>query len=402
MKKIHLIIIVAVLLLTGLLAAMLLKPSTTAHAHDEAAEHAEHQDEAKPTPESAHDDNTVHLTATQRQQAGIQLASAQAATLQQSQRFAGEVKLNTDREAHVSTPMTGRVEAVQVQLGQTVQRGQPLATLWMPELVDLQQAVSTSKAALDLAHSQYQREKTLWQQGIAAQQDYLQAEHNWQQARITWQAAVERLQGYGQQSLQGNGRWILRAPMAGMITSKDLSVGEMVQPSRDLLTISQLDALWVEFAVPVSAANSIQMGAPVRLAVTNQPPLSGRVLTYSSSADPQTRQLLVRASIDQTAAWLKPNLWLEVWLDTPNATVPLAVKRDALLQLDGQDVVFVAMPDPDQADTLQFRPQAVTLGAQDDTWVEIRTGLSAGQSYAVSGSFALKSELEKAEAGHEH
>ncbi|KAA5673190.1 biotin/lipoyl-binding protein, partial [Klebsiella pneumoniae] len=91
--------------------------------------------------------------------------------------------------AHVSSTFSARVDSVNVALGQQVEKGQALATLFVPDLVDQQANLSMAQEALTLAQQDYQREKQLWEQGVSARQDYQRAYNAYRQAQIQVQAA---------------------------------------------------------------------------------------------------------------------------------------------------------------------------------------------------------------------
>jgi biotin carboxyl carrier protein len=121
-----------------------------------------------------------------------------------------------------------------------------------------------AQANLDLTRQDYQREQQLWSQGISAKQDYQRAESAYRQAQITVQSSQARLNALGA-SGNNNGRFLIRAPISGVISQKDIVVGENVQLSDQLFVIEQLKDLWLEFNLPNQFSGQLQAGQKLTL-----------------------------------------------------------------------------------------------------------------------------------------
>ncbi len=154
----------------------------------------------------------------------------------------------------MSSTFSARVDSVNVALGQQVEKGQALATLFVPDLVDQQANLSMAQEALTLAQQDYQREKQLWEQGVSARQDYQRAYNAYRQAQIQVQAANSRLSALGA-NRSSSGRYVLTAPLSGVISNKDIVIGEQIGPEKQLFVIDRLDQLWVEFVLPSTNTN---------------------------------------------------------------------------------------------------------------------------------------------------
>ena len=432
-------LIAAVIVLGSILAFFILRPASTtgqkeqaepvtqghaesAHQHNDAhtARHAEDQDENHNHNHNENHKTEISLSPAQLAAQHIRLDVVKTGSTTATTRLPARLLVNADQQAHVSAGFAGRVEQVFVQTGQQVKAGQALASLLVPELIDLQTNQHVLQAQLQLAKSTYTQEKQLWQQGISAKQDYLQAQNAYTQANIAVQAAQSRLKAYGA-STSSQGRFILKSPLSGVISSKDLVVGESIQASEQLFVIDQLNQLWMEFVVPDQLINAINPDERLIVEVNRSGTQThrARLISLAPSADVQTGRMLARAVLDNPQQQLRPNM--QVVVQVPQAgrnATGLMVQTAAIQQIDQQDVVFVASPkasadghSQDQGhkgqedkDQIHFVPHPVQLGqkSNDQQWVEIRAGLQAGEQYAAQGSFILKSELEKGEAAHEH
>ena len=398
------LLIVMALIVTALLALGLLISGQGSSAKQDAHGHAEGEDEksehAHAEAEDEHGEE-IALTAKQITEQGIQLALVEVGAVTKSASYPAKVTVNTDRQAHVSPAFSGYVEKVNVELGQRVVKGQALATLMVPDLVDQQANLQMVQANLELARQDYERERQLWSQGISAKQDYQRAYNTYKQAQIQVQASKSRLSAFGA-ALGSNGRYVLTAPISGIISKKDLVVGENVQLANQLFIIDQLDQLWLEFIAPSADLSAIGLNQEIEFKSLQTGNLfKAQIQSLNTEADLQTGRLQVRAKILSSATELRPNLMVNVQLQQAGSSQALRILKSAIQKVEGKDVVFVAS-EHDQ--NIEFKAQPVVLGqiSGNAEWVEVQSGLTQGQQYAAQGSFLLKSELEKGEASHEH
>ena len=368
------------------------------HVHQEGGEQAEKEGEHKESDDHA---DAIRLTAQQIAEQGVQLAKVELGAVTKSAFYPAKLMVNTDRQAHVSPAFSGHVQSVSVELGQQVKKGQALATLLVPDLVDQQSNLQIAQSNLQLAKQDYERERQLWSQGISAKQDYQRAYNAYQQAQIQVQATKSRLSAFGASS-GSNGRYVLTAPISGVISKKDLVIGENVQLASQLFIIDQLDQLWLEFIAPSTEFSGIRPNQQIEFkSLQTGNIFKAQIQSLNSEADAQTGRLQVRAKVLSNASELRPNLMVNVQLQQNGSTQALRVLKSAVQKIEGKDTVFIAK---EHDKKIEFTPQAVVLGqiSSDGQWIEIQSGLTQGQQYAGQGSFLLKSELEKGEASHEH
>lgn len=399
LKKTQWLWVMVVVMISLILAAVLLlsgkKPSQTAEADEQ--QHGDTKDEHAEEKKQA----VLSLSSQQMVEYGIQLAQASRGEVAQSQSYPAKLVVNTDQQAHVTASFPGRVEQVAVALGQQVRKGQALASVFVPELVDQQANLSIAQENLKLAQQDYLREKQLLEQGISARQDYQRAYNAYRQAQISVQATQTRLSAMGA-SAGSRGRYVITAPLSGVISQKDVVVGEQVQPEKQLFTIDQLDQLWIEFILPSTGNLNIQPNQEIQFkSLQTGNTFKAQIQSLTAEADSQTGRLQVRAKVMTSAKELRPNLMVNVLLQSPQPVTALRVMKSAIQEIGGKQVVFVAQADKKQ---VQFVATPVQLGvySSDGQWVEVKAGLNPQQQYVSQGSFLLKSELEKGEAEHGH
>ena len=390
------LVIAATVILSIVLILMDKNKSKASAGHAE-AESAEQHDDGET---DAHVES-ISLTSKQLVQQGIQLLAVEQGAVIQLNSYPAKLSLNTDQQAHVSPSFSGHVENVYVELGQKVQKGQPLAALLVPDLVDQQANLKIEQSNLELAKQDFDREQQLWSQGISAKQDYQRAYHSYKRAQIQVQAAQSRLSAFGAMNAS-NGRYILKAPISGVISKKDLVIGENVQSASQLFTIDQLDQLWLEFIVPNAEIAGLSPNQKIEFKSLQTDKIYKAVIqTLNIEADAQTGRLQVRAKVQSSTAELRPNLMVNVLLQQHSDSTALRILQSAVQNVDGKNVIFVATQ---QGQQVEFHPTPIKLGqsSKDSQYIEVLGGLNQGQKYAAQGSFLLKSELEKGEASHEH
>lgn len=351
-------------------------------------------------PQAEGQPHVIALTPAQVEQAGIGMATAATAALRSSVDFPGEIRFNDDRTAHVVPRVAGVAQAVPANLGQPVRKGEVLALIASTTVAEQRSELLAAQKREALARATYAREKTLWQEKISAEQDYQQARTALEESQIAVQNARQKLTAIGAAERGGAGgalnQFALRAPFDGIVVEKHLSLGEAVKEDASVFTISDLSSVWAEFVVSARDLDRVRVGEAVTVrSSASATQAEGKVSYVGALLGEQTRTAKARVTLANPGTAWRPGLFVTVSVLGAPVQVPVTVAADAVQQVDGQSVVFVAVPDG-------FAVQPVRTGRTDGKLVEVTQGLPAGARYAAANSFILKSELGKASAGHEH
>lgn len=355
--------------------------------------HDEHGEEGK-----------VRMSPEVQKQNGVQIAPAKKQRLAGVISATGKVEANADRIAHVSPRISGKIVSVRSSLGDSVGSGQVLVTLDSVELGEALSRYHQSKTKLALAQSNMERVKALVEKKIAARKDILQAETDYKTAQTELHTDEERLSLYGisPSALKEDRKPLLpvRAPMGGIITEKHAIVGELADPSTSLYTIADLSSVWVLVDIHEKDLAKVRKGQAATVTVGAFPDAKfrGRVTYLADVVDEATRTVKARVEVANAGRKLKPEMFATVELAMAADAPPVvAVPEDAVQEVDGRKLIFVA-----ESDT-EFEPRKVEVGRAAGGLVEVVSGLQEGERYAVKGAFLLKSELKKGELeGHEH
>ena len=375
------------------------------HDHGSEPGHEQAASSGKPAaePESAHaddeDEGLLKLDAERARAAGVALAEAGPALIASMLQLPGEIRFNEDRTAHVVPRVAGVAESVAANLGQVVKKGQLLATLTSPAVSEQRSELMAAQKRLALARTTYQREKQLWQEKISAEQDYLQAQQALREAEIASANAQQKLAaiGAGSGSAGALNRFELRAPFDGVVVEKHLSVGEAVQDSTAVFTISDLRSVWAEMKVAASDLPFVRVGEKATVHATAfESKATGTVAYVGALIGQETRTAPARITLDNPDGIWRPGLFVNVDLTASSQKAAVTVVSAAIQKIDGdKPVVFVPVDGG-------FKAQTLKLGKTDGQNTEVLQGLSTGQRYVKDGSFVLKSELGKATAEHVH
>ncbi len=177
------------------------------------------------------------------------------------------------------------------------------------------------------------------------------------------------------------------APIGGVIQTLDVRSGMTVAPGMTLAQINALDTVWLSAAIPEALGAGIAIGDRL---VAQLPALAGgqregRVIAVLPQTDAASRTLTVRIELPNPRGELRPGQYARVQVHDDVTTPVLTVPASALIRSGTRTLVIVASDD-------RFVPTAVQTGREIDGFVEIRSGLKAGQQVVVSGQFLIDSE----------
>ena len=332
---------------------------------------------------------------------GIELLTAEPAIIKPKLRLPGEIIFNEHNIVRVIPRASGMVTAVYGHHGQVVKKGEVLAIVESPMLADLRSQFFAAQRRLALARTVYEREKQLWKEKISAKQDYLAAELALNEAEIASTLASEKLRALGVRSETGLRakdltRYEICAPISGIIIAKAIAMGDALKEDKEIYTIADVSTIWTAVTVYPKDLNVIRVGQKAVVKATASDIESEGAVTYISTLiGGQTRTATARVELDNKDGRWRPGMFVNAELVAEEIEVPVAVYVDAIQTFRDWSVVFGRY---DQ----YFEVRPLELGRTDGEMVEVLKGFSRGEQYAGGNSFALKAELGKAGATHDH
>lgn len=329
---------------------------------------------------------------------GVEILTAGEAVIRPTIKLPGEIAFNGDRIVHVVPRVGGIVVAVPRDLGQSVRQGEVLAVIESQALADLRSELRAARKRLALARVTFEREKKLWQEKITAQQDYLSAQQALSEAEIAAELAAARLRALGAApGASGNlTRFEVRAPISGVIVAKAVARGQTVKEDADLFTLADLSTVWAQISVYPKDLGVIKVGQRADVKATAFAARATGTLSYIGALiGEQTRTAQARVTLPNPSGAWRPGMFVDVELAAAEVRVPVAVAADAIQTVRDWTVVFGRYGN-------YFEARPLELGRSDGRMVEVVAGLKAGERYAGGNSFAIKAELGKSGASHDH
>lgn len=322
----------------------------------------------------------------------------------------GKVAVDEDRATPVFSPYAGRVTKLLARPGDSVKQGEPLFTIEAADTVQAQNdfiaamtAKNKARSALDLAEIQEKRAKDLFEGKAVPLKDFQQAETNLVQAQndmrsseTALEAARKKLRilGFSDEAISTfqakstiNPEITIYAPISGTVVQRKVGPGQYVNAgaSDPVFVIGDLSAVWLTAFVRESDAAAVSLGQEISVNVIALPghPLTARIDYVAAAIDPATRRLLVRATIDNKDGLLKPEMFANVTIYSPDNHAAAAAPKQALIYEGDKVRVWVAHDDK----SVELRQ--IKTGLVNGDLVEVTGNLKPGERIVTKGSLFI-------------
>lgn len=298
------------------------------------------------------------------------------------------------KTALVNARAPGVIRAFKVELGSVVAKDAPLATIESASVAESRSRLAAARARTAVAETSYRREKELGDRGISALKEVQAAEQVFQEAKAEVAASLAAIEmvGAGDGS---SGAYQLRAPIAGVITRRDFTVGTLVGEEEPIFEIIDTSSLWADIDIPESQAGQVSTGQRVVLTVDalGNHEFEGSIRYVAPVVDPRTRTIRARAALANPDGWLRANMYARAHIFASAGSSAVLVPRAAIQEAKGVQLVFVPVSDA------EFETRRVQTSPSDGEFVAVTAGLNAGESIVTDGSFLLKTETLKESIG---
>ncbi|MBX9721725.1 MAG: efflux RND transporter periplasmic adaptor subunit [Candidatus Obscuribacterales bacterium] len=335
----------------------------------------------------------------------------------------GEIKSDENRVFHINSIVSGRVVKDNVSLGSMISEGQILAIVQNLEVSKVygdyihqshQNEISVKEARekLDLYQKTLDRNKKLFDEGIAPQKDVLQAQNQVNLTEIELRGYEEHavhirseaeamLSAYGVKLGEVKTHVIetgspLRSPRSGVVVLKNITLGDVVTADQPLYVVADLSQVWLDIAVYDRDLDSIGLGQKVFFRSDS---LGKRVIEGAISYIPpganNTRTFTARAVLQNPGLLLKPGMFGQVEIDAADSSKKPYLPDSAIQKFGNETFAFVALGDQ------RYQKRLLELANRLGDGYIVKSGIKIGEKVAGEGSFNLKSELLKSQSGQE-
>jgi cobalt-zinc-cadmium efflux system membrane fusion protein len=320
-----------------------------------------------------------------RSRLGVMAAAAHAVNPKLS--LPAVVESDPARTAAVLTPLSGRLIALKVALGDRVSRGQVVAVIDSPDLAQAYNDNEKAADSLKLTERNLGRQEAQNKLGVASDKDLDQArsDHTQSAAEYTRTQARLKMLGASATPTPASRQLSVLAPVGGSVTALSVAPGNMINdPTQPLMTIADLSTVWITAMVPEKdiAGVAKNQDAQVSLAAYPERLLRGKVLFLSDVIEPDSRRGKMRIAFANADYALKPNMFATVVLSV-SARSLVVVPSSALLMNNDRTSVFVATA------PWTFERRTVDAELEEGTSVAIRSGVAAGEQVLVKGAILL-------------
>lgn len=404
---------------------------------------------------------TVPFLAEQQWKIGVILEQAGQRTLVHRLALPGQILAPQGASAVVVPPVSGRLlpplGGKLPRIGETVQAGQVLAMIEPPmpltealqlsanraqvqsletelslreldldtKALEVERSIIQAKARLDYAQRVMDRANKLREQGVGTEQQYEEAEQNLRLAKAeheaanamktSYQGAKERLAALRSKTLPPDSQPAatpslqlpLRSPITGQILEAEHIEGEHLDGQAEVFHVLNRDRIWVEAKVSEFDLTKLsnQPGATMTLPAYPGKRFDilgtdgGRLVNIGGAVDAETRTVSVVYEMPNPEGLLRPGMVAEVYLETRTASEAVAIPESAIVMDNGKPLAFVVSGGE------KFQRRELEIGVRDSGYVEVKSGVQAGERVAAQGGYAIKlSSLSSASfgAGHGH
>jgi len=339
------------------------------------------------------------------------------------------------RIADIGTLISGRVRNIYVVEGEHVRKGQALLEIQGLQIGEIKGEYIRSRAALESAKANFDRQEKLLQENIAAKRAYIEAQAAYAEARAAFSAADQKLHSIGiadeeaqslidiatstsQHAINSTAATLkIRSPISGVVGKTTVNIGQQVDPDADIMEVVDSERVWVVADIYEKNLGNVKAGQRVEIVTEAYPGqvFAGKLEYLSPVVDEETRTVKVRTTLDNADDYLKPAMYANMRIFTESSQQSLAVP-DAAVQNDGEvDFVFVQVEDvqeeghsasdghDEREAGMKFRKAPVQVGIQQEGFSQMVAGITKQDKIVINGAFFLKSEMMKegfGEHGH--
>lgn len=394
---------------TRLALALLLFASASASASASLAgckkpEHSPARGEPAPGASTPHDSEQEHDTIPKRAKlakdvvlgAKIRTEPAKKEALVPTLALPGEIAVDPDKAARVSSPVAGRITDVRFREGSAVKKGDVLATLRIPEIGKVRASHSATVAKAQSARANADRLAILSEKGLSPKQEAVAAKAEADALDAEAKAFGEQLQALGMGATGNGSELALRAPVSGTVVSRDAVVGQPIGTDHTIASIADLSEVWFLARVFEKDLGRLDVGASAEVTLNAYPNdrFDGKIEYVGKQIDPVARTVNARIRLTNKDDVLRLGLFGTARVVTRSGNTDggaiepvLVVPRSAIIEIAGKTVVFVQIGDG------EFETHEVTIGEAAAGRVRVIEGLREGERIVVDGAFTVKSVL---------
>ncbi len=318
----------------------------------------------------------ITLTREQFDAAGMEVGDPSLVQFSEDVAANGFVVAAIGGSARINTLVPGRVRQIYQAVGEQVKRGETLFTLESNEIIMLQQEYAGVFHRVALLKGDYERQKTLYEEKVLAQKDFLRTQSEYQSALAEKEALAARLEMIRIDPSEVEAGNIapylsIQSPISGNITRQELVLGQFIEPQLTVMEIVDAGKLQLTLRVFEQDLEGVAVGQPVHFNTPDQPDsiFEATLSHVGKSIDPETRAVLCIARLDPASSQrFVNNLYVETRIVTCLRDTR-AIPEHAVFRENDTDFVWVKVDE--KGDQLYFRKTPVQTGMTRNGFTEV-------------------------------
>jgi membrane fusion protein, copper/silver efflux system len=322
----------------------------------------------------------VQIDLRRQQLIGVRLTEVTEQRLESTVRAVGTVAYDETRVSEITLKIEGWIERLFADFtGQPIRQGQPLFTIYSPELLTTQnEFLLALRTKEQLESSRVDEARGYADRLVTAARQRLEL----------WDLPAKDIEAL-ERTRNARAHVTFPSPVSGVIIEKRAVRGMRVMPGEMLYRVADLSTVWVEADVYEADLASVRVGAHATVTLDAYPGerFSGRLAYLYPYVDEQTRATRVRLSLPNRHGRLKPGMYANVEFQTPTRSA-LAVPSDAVVDSGRAQFVFVSRGEG------YFEPRQVRIGRRLNGSIEVLEGLTAGEQVVSGAAFFIDSESQ--------
>ncbi|MFN4319204.1 MAG: efflux RND transporter periplasmic adaptor subunit [Aquificaceae bacterium] len=325
----------------------------------------------------------VKLDPEKEKRLGIKLWEVKEEEVMEELRLPAQASNRSNFVAQIHSPVSGIVKGLFVKQGDYVKKGQALASVYSPQVAELQAQIRMAKIRLKTAEETLKREEMLYKEEVVPYARYYGAKIEYEKAKGEYEALLMALRSFGE--VRGD-EVLIRSPIMGYVVEQAVFAGSGVDTSKEMFKIQSYEKLWVYAYADPKDVDRIRKGTRGYVFWKDKR-LWGTVDYISGEVDKDTKRVPIRLLVENREELLRPGLMVDVYLQL-GRTRGLWLPVQSLQRLGKDYVVFVKTKEG-------FEVRKVRKIKEVGDRVLVEGSIKEGEKVAMSGILFLKSQVER-------
>ena len=302
---------------------------------------------------------------------GLMVDAVTVKSVRMAQGLTAVGSLRSDESVTIRPEVPGRISEIGFREGQRVAKG---ATLIRFDASVQRAELEQAEANLGLSKSRIERSRDLFNKGFISAQARDEAESNFKVAKATYDLSQARLT-----------KLEIKAPFSGIVGLRTVSIGDYVKDGQDIVNLEEIDPLKVDFKIPEIYLKQVAVSQSLQITLDAFPnqTFQGKVFAINPLVDTNGRSIVIRATVKNTDARLRPGMFARVRLLFSDERDSVAVPEQSLIPVGDEQYLFKVVDGRAQ----RFK---VEIGQRRDGQVEVLQGLVAGEVVVTAGQLKLR------------